>query len=828
MISELESNCIERKQMKMMQTLFLVIAVLSPIYTFGQSADSREFDRPFGAQISPVRQGTLAAQAKRGEIPFSFAYAQLKPDTQKTRRLSPISLPPQPDEMGKPMQIGVNREIKPPLSLSSDSTAFNVDDGKVYLFGILSEGAKSIRARFSQLDLPEGARIFVLPPGNSEEFYGPFTNQTRLSDGTFWTPPVRGEVIVIECFIPNGIKTLSNVFHVSEVEHGFVSNGHSLLGTALPCHNDVDPGYANMAAAVGYIEFVDSASPDCKMGCGCTATLLNTASVSSAPYLLTANHCIRNQATARTLRVYWNYNSGDSPPPGTPYTDGADLLSTSIQSDFALLKLTGTVPAGLNYSGWDGGNAASDSLVVGIHHPVGSHKRISFGLTNPLITGCPAEISALCENFIRVDWTSGIIQPGSSGSGLFNTASNGGRLVGNLWGGKSTCGPGPDWYGRFSLTYHKISSYIADATCTYGLSSNGNNFSPSGGSGSFNTTTNRSCYQAPVITQPTTIQTFTNPASINVADRSSDSGPPGLANLYPSVINVSGLSGTVTRVRVKLLGLNHTFPADLDFLLVGPNGQRVILISDTGGKFDVNNLILTIDQSGGALLPNSSAISSGVYRPTNYSGKDSIDLGGIDDFPSPGPGQNVYDNSLQFFYGASPNGAWKLYVVDDENQDTGSMSGGWNLELATTGSSWLNVTSGFGYGDNTVNYTVASNPSGQPSRTGIINVGGQTHTVFQNAEATPTPTPTPPAFATVDGKVLTSAGRGLRNAAVSITDSQGVVLTATTSSFGFFSFPNVATGETYTFRVTSRLYRFTAQTVQVNGNLTLPDFVGLE
>ena len=156
------------------------------------------------------------------------------------------------------------------------------------------------------------------------------------------------------------------------------------------------------------------------------------------------------------------------------------------------------------------------------------------------------------------------------------------------------------------------------------------------------------------------------------------------------------------------------------------------------------------------------------------------------------------------------------------------MSGGWNLELATTGSSWLNVTSGFGYGDNTVNYTVASNPSGQPSRTGIINVGGQTHTVFQNAEATPTPTPTPPASATVDGKVLTSAGRGLRNAAVSITDSQGVVLTATTSSFGFFSFPNIATGETYTFRVTSRLYRFTAQTVQVNGNLTLPDFVGLE
>ncbi len=93
---------------------------------------------------------------------------------------------------------------------------------------------------------------------------------------------------------------------------------------------------------------------------------------------------------------------------------------------------------------------------------------------------------------------------------------------------------------------------------------------------------------------------------------------------------------------------------------------------------------------------------------------------------------------------------------------------------------------------------------------------------------TPTPTPTPPALATVDGRALTSDGRGLRNATVSITDSQGVSLTATTSSFGFFSFANVTTGQTYTFRVSSRLFRFAPQTVQINANLTLPDFVGLE
>ena len=81
---------------------------------------------------------------------------------------------------------------------------------------------------------------------------------------------------------------------------------------------------------------------------------------------------------------------------------------------------------------------------------------------------------------------------------------------------------------------------------------------------------------------------------------------------------------------------------------------------------------------------------------------------------------------------------------------------------------------------------------------------------------------------TVNGKVLTSDGRGLRNATVSITDSQGTVRTTTTSSFGLFAFDNVLTGDTYTIRVLSRLFRYTPRTVQLNGNLTLPDFVGLE
>ncbi len=80
----------------------------------------------------------------------------------------------------------------------------------------------------------------------------------------------------------------------------------------------------------------------------------------------------------------------------------------------------------------------------------------------------------------------------------------------------------------------------------------------------------------------------------------------------------------------------------------------------------------------------------------------------------------------------------------------------------------------------------------------------------------------------VSGRVLTSDGRGLRNAMVSISDSNGVARTATTSSFGFYFFDNILTGGPYTIRVSSRLFRFAPRTLQVTGNVSDADFVGLE
>jgi subtilisin-like proprotein convertase family protein len=227
---------------------------------------------------------------------------------------------------------------------------------------------------------------------------------------------------------------------------------------------------------------------------------------------------------------------------------------------------------------------------------------------------------------------------------------------------------------------------------------------------------------------------FSNNSPITINDRASNTGPPGTASLYPSNITVSGLTGTVTQVKVTLNGLSHTFPDDIDILLVAPGGQRSLLMSDAGGGSGLTNVNVTFDQSAATTIPDNSQITTGNYRPGNYAGNTTIEPGGVDNFPSPGPGQTTYNPDLSVFNGISPNGTWQLYVVDDENVDSGAMASGWSLDITTSGggSSWITLnqpTSGLGAGTVTYNYT--ANP-GASSRSGQVLINGVViHTVNQ-------------------------------------------------------------------------------------------------
>jgi len=171
-----------------------------------------------------------------------------------------------------------------------------------------------------------------------------------------------------------------------------------------------------------------------------------------------------------------------------------------------------------------------------------------------------------------------------------------------------------------------------------------------------------------------TAQTFsaTNSSTIVINDNSP-------ATPYPSSISVAGLSESVSHVTVTVWGLEHTFASDISMLLVGPQGQTVVLMNVVG---DTNNTEvsvdwLTFDDSAPAPLPydcGDCPITNGNYQPTD---------GATFDFYFPPAPAGPYQFALSAFNGTVANGTWSLYVEDTSPGDVGMITNGWTLNIAT-------------------------------------------------------------------------------------------------------------------------------------------------
>jgi len=162
-------------------------------------------------------------------------------------------------------------------------------------------------------------------------------------------------------------------------------------------------------------------------------------------------------------------------------------------------------------------------------------------------------------------------------------------------------------------------------------------------------------------------RSFTNDTGVIILDESA-------ATPYPSSIAVSGMTGVVTRVQVTLLGLNHSYPDDIDMLLVAPGGRKTLLMSDAGGTFPITDANIIFDDTAPP-IPNSSEIVSGTYAPANWQA-------GSDIFSSPAPA-GPYSSALGILGGINPNGTWSLYIADDIPENEGSLAEGWSLSIST-------------------------------------------------------------------------------------------------------------------------------------------------
>lgn len=156
-------------------------------------------------------------------------------------------------------------------------------------------------------------------------------------------------------------------------------------------------------------------------------------------------------------------------------------------------------------------------------------------------------------------------------------------------------------------------------------------------------------------------------------------GTSGPASPYPATRTISGHTGLISDLNVSIDGVWHERPDDLDLLLVGPEGQKTVLMSDACGSLGVNAYGWEWDDEAPAPMPegNGTDVFCGTrfHRPANY--------GDGDVWPAPAPA-GPYATTLSAFDGTDPNGEWRLFVNDDSDGNTGFFTNRFQLGITTT------------------------------------------------------------------------------------------------------------------------------------------------
>jgi hypothetical protein len=242
---------------------------------------------------------------------------------------------------------------------------------------------------------------------------------------------------------------------------------------------------------------------------------------------------------------------------------------------------------------------------------------------------------------------------------------------------------------------------------------------------------------------------------------------------YPSTITVAGAPNVIGSMRVTLYDYTHTAPDLVDVLLVGPLGQEFILMADAGGLTPTGPVTLSFTDTAGVVLPDNGPLTTGNREPTSW-------VSPVANFPAPAPagpysepGNAVGGSGTQTLFGnfgnTNPNGTWSLYVRV-QGAGAGQLAGGWGIEFLT---------------------------------------------------------PTA-AQASIAGRVTTADGMAIRNAEMVLTgNSLTTPLRVTTSSFGYFTFDGLQTGETYVLTVNSRRFTFQApsRVITLTDNALDIDFI---
>lgn len=494
--------------------LFFLAAAATAAFAAGAPAPSTT--SPYRYAGVPDAEAR-ALEAKRA-LP-SLASRLAAPAPHRLALLTPEDLAPKSNAVKLAARAGVHRPLAPGAALEAGRWQV-LDNGQaVWRMAIQSPGAAGLRIHFRDFDLG-GGRVWLHDGSGVEaEIMGPYEDRGIYGDREFWTDFVLSDTLIVE-YQPaaqtgggrrRSLNSEALPFTIAEIAHllpgvlpeaspvadslvppplslsapgsavssivnslinpiGWAAGGREAdpRQAAAACHLDIScfPEWAETARAVAHIVYEDDGSTYV-----CSGTLLSTRTRNNIPYFLTADHCVSSDVVARTVQSFWQYQTTRCNGPAANKRDaqrtlGARyLVSDGIPlGDYSLVRLN-SVPAGVIFSGWSTDDVPLGADLVGIHHPTGDYKRFSRGQRIPTGVGLRGSIPG---NYFTSSYGEGLIEGGSSGSGLFTSP---GVLVGMLSSGpksETPCSikPFPANYGRFSQAYAKMSDFLEGRTTT--------------------------------------------------------------------------------------------------------------------------------------------------------------------------------------------------------------------------------------------------------------------------------------------------------------------------------------------------------------------------
>ncbi len=410
--------------------------------------------------------GTYDARARAAEQERQAAWlssregrARLEPVVVELTDADRQRLANAPTEQGR-MLVGVTKELRVPIRTSNQPDMFgrvrSDQRGQVWMGVIQSPGASALRLHLTGFNLPDGAELWLY--NRHGHAFGPYTGSGPMNNGELWTNTIFGDEVRLQLHFEQGAfratrkqMTIEQVLHLGESfqlgrlgqedpDKSFcpstIAGGPNAACVENAACSSVPAAIAANANGVGHMQYVIGSG-----GYICSGSLLNdTDGATTVPLFLTANHCLSTQTVANTLEVFFQYTTscGGSCTLGgsVPSTNGSTLLATGSSSDYTLLQLSGSLPAGSVLMGWDSTAVAfsNGTPLYRLSHPKGSPQAYSEQVVDTSAGTCTTRPRGA---WIYSRHTYGATEGGSSGSGVLKAT---GHVVGQLTG---ACGLNP-------------------------------------------------------------------------------------------------------------------------------------------------------------------------------------------------------------------------------------------------------------------------------------------------------------------------------------------------------------------------------------------------